>query len=87
MKSTDFTLDAVGEGEDGACRESSSETCTFPSLKQIAGGNSLLAAGSSHRCSDNLEGWHGVGGGREAREGGDMCIPMTGPCGSMQNPT
>ena len=63
------------------------ETCTFPSVKQIAGGNSLLDAGSSHWCSDNLEGWHGVGGGREAREGGDMCIPMTGSCGSMQNPT
>lgn len=25
---------------------------------------------------DNLEGWDGVGGGGEAPEGGDTCIPM-----------
>ena len=25
---------------------------------------------------DNLEGWNGEGGGKEAQEGGDMCIPM-----------
>ena len=24
----------------------------------------------------NLEGWNGVGGGREIQEGGDICIPM-----------
>ena len=29
---------------------------------------------------DNLEGWDGVGGGREAHEGGDMCTPVTDPC-------
>ena len=29
---------------------------------------------------DNLEGWHGLGGGREFQEGGDMCIPMADPC-------
>ena len=29
---------------------------------------------------DNLEGCDGVGGGREALEGGDICIPMTDPC-------
>ena len=27
--------------------------------------------------SDSLEGWDGVGGGKEVRVGGDMCIPMT----------
>ena len=26
--------------------------------------------------SDNLEGWDGVGGEREIREGENMCIPM-----------
>ena len=25
---------------------------------------------------DSLEGWDGEGGGREAQEGGDICIPM-----------
>ena len=25
---------------------------------------------------DNLEGWDGVGGGREVQEGVDICIPM-----------
>ena len=25
---------------------------------------------------DNVEGWDGVGGGREVHEGGDICIPM-----------
>ena len=29
---------------------------------------------------DNLEGWDGVGGGREVQEGGDICIPMTDSC-------
>ena len=32
---------------------------------------------------DNLEGWDGVGGGREVREGGDMCIPMADSCWYM----
>ena len=26
---------------------------------------------------DNLEGWDGVGDGKEVQEGGDICIPMT----------
>ena len=25
---------------------------------------------------DSLEGWDGVGGGKEVQEGGDTCIPM-----------
>ena len=29
---------------------------------------------------DDLEGWHGVGGGREVRDGGDTCIPMADSC-------
>jgi len=28
---------------------------------------------------DNLEGWGGVGSGREAKEGGDICIPYDQP--------
>ena len=29
---------------------------------------------------DNLEGWDGEGGGREARKGGYMGVPMTDSC-------
>ena len=33
---------------------------------------------------DNLEGWDGVGGGRESQEGGDICIPMADSCRCME---
>ena len=33
--------------------------------------------------SDNLEAWEGVGSGKEAQEGGDICVPMTDPCWCM----
>ena len=29
---------------------------------------------------DNLEGWNGVGGGREVQDGGDMYISMADSC-------
>ena len=32
---------------------------------------------------DNLEGWDGVGGGREVQEEGDICIPMADSCQYM----
>ena len=48
--------------------ESSMETYTVPYVKQIASGNLLNDSGSSHL--GDLEGW----GGREAQEGGDICI-------------
>ena len=28
----------------------------------------------------NLEGWDGVGNGREVQKGGDICIPMADSC-------
>ena len=28
----------------------------------------------------NLEGWNGVGDGREVQKGGDICIPMANSC-------
>ena len=41
-------------------------------VKQIASGNLLFASGSSNWCpmTDNLEGWDGVGGGREVQKEG-----------------
>ena len=32
---------------------------------------------------DNLEGWDGVGDGREVQEGGDIYIPMADSCCCM----
>ena len=29
---------------------------------------------------DDLEGWGGMGGGREGQEGGDICIHMADSC-------
>ena len=47
---------------------------------QIASENLLFDAGSSNPVlCDNLEGWHGVGGGREIQERG-TCIPMAASC-------
>ena len=31
----------------------------------------------------NLEGWDGVGGGREVQEGGDIGMPMAESCGCL----
>ena len=35
------------------------------------------------RLCDNLEVWDGVGGGREAQEGGDICILIADTCRCM----
>ena len=32
---------------------------------------------------DNVEGWNGVGGGKEVWEGGEKCIPMADSCWRM----
>ena len=51
------------------------ETHTLPYVEQIARGNLLYDAENPKRMlCDNLEGWDGVGGGREVQEGGDICI-------------
>ena len=68
-------VDTMGEAEGGTVGESSVETRTLPYVKQIARGDSLYDAGSSDLVfCDNLEGWDGVGAGREGQEGEDMCI-------------
>ena len=40
----------------------------------------LHPAGSADNLCDNLEGWNGVGVGREIQERGDMCIPVADSC-------
>ena len=70
-------MDTMGEGEGGTNRESSVETYTLPFVKYKSGGNLLYDVGSSDPLlCDNLEGWDGVGGGREVQKGGDICIPI-----------
>ena len=50
-------------------------------MKYIASGNLLHDAGSLDLVlCDNLEGWDGIGDGREVQEGGDRCIPMADSC-------
>ena len=36
--------------------------------------------GKKSRLYNNLEGWDGVGGGREVQEGGDIGIPVADTC-------
>ena len=45
------------------------------SLKSI-----IITQGTQPGLCDNLEGRDGVGGGRKAQEGGDICIPEFDPC-------
>ena len=45
------------------------------SLKSI-----IITQGTQPGLCDNLEGRDGVGGGRKAQEGGDICIPEVDPC-------
>ena len=68
--------DTVGKGELGwTGRHMEARTLTY--MKQTAGGICSLAEGAQlgvlcpPRC---------VGGGREAREGGDMCMPLADSC-------
>ena len=49
--------------------------CTIDSQWEFA-----LTQGAQLVLCDNLEGWDGVGEGREVQEGGDMCIPMADSC-------
>ena len=73
-------MDTRREGDGGTNGESSMETHTLTYATQIASGNVPCDAGSSDQCCDNPGGWDGLGGGREAQEGGAMCIPMTDSC-------
>ena len=67
----------AGEGESGMNGESSTETYTLTRVKQTANGKVLYNTWSSNPVlCDNLEGWDGVGGRREAQQGADICKLM-----------
>ena len=64
-------MDTVGEGVGETNGESSIETHTLPYIKRIASGNLLSDTGSSNLVlCDNLDGWDGVGAGKEVQEEG-----------------
>ena len=68
-------------GRRGWETESSIETSTTTICKTDRHGNSLCDTGSSNPVlRESLEGWDGVGHGREVQEGGDICIPMADSC-------
>ena len=63
----------MGEGESGTNRESSIDIYTRPCVKQIAGEKLLYNIGSPVSCSVMTRGGD-MERGREAQEGGDVCI-------------
>ena len=67
----------MGRGEERMrCMERVTWKLTLPYVKQITNGNLLYGSGNSNGLCINLEGWDGEGDGREAQEGGDICVPM-----------
>ena len=74
-------MNTVGGGVGGTNGESNNKTHTYPYVKPVARGNLLYDAGNSNLVlCDNLDGWDGVGAGKEIQEGGDICIPMDDSC-------
>lgn len=63
----------VGEG-----RESRPAIHPPPCVKWTAGGHPLYSTGAQLALRGDLEDWAGVGGGREAPEGGGMCKYIAG---------
>ena len=62
-------MDTVEEGVGGTNGESIIETHTLPYIKQTGSGTLLSDTGSSNLVlCDNLDGWDGVGAGKEVQE-------------------
>ena len=71
----------MGEGEAETGWRNNVETYTSLLAKWINSGDLLHDAGSSNLVlCYTLEGWDGVGGGREFQEGKDICISMVDLC-------
>ena len=51
-------------------------TCKIDSQQEFA----LCLRKPKQGLCINLEGWGGVGDGREIQKGGDLCIPMADSC-------
>ena len=66
-------FNSVGEGENGMIWENSIETCILPYVKQMTCPSLMHEAGHPKPVLwDNLEGWHGEGGGSGFQDGGHM---------------
>ena len=46
----------------------------------IVSGDLRVTQGAQPSALLNLEGWDGVGDGREVQEGGEICIPVANSC-------
>ena len=69
-------MDTAGKEEGGANWEGSTGTYTSPYIEWRASGNLLYDAGSSNLALyDNLQGWDGVEGGREAQKE-EICVHL-----------
>ena len=72
----------MGSGEErvGCMEESNMETyitmCKIDSQWEFA----VWLRKLKHGLCINLEGWNGVGDGREVQKGGYVCIPMADSC-------
>ena len=69
-------LDTVGEGECGTNWESSLETYSVMYKIDRQWGLAVWCGKFNPGLCDNLEGWDGVGHGRETQEGRDICLPV-----------
>ena len=67
-----------GAGEEDAWREQLRNTHTNVQSRETMG-MCYMTQGTQTRLCDNLEGLGGLGAGREALEGGDICISMAYP--------
>ena len=66
-----------GEKREGEANgEGGMEASTWPYVKQTGSGDLLYDPENSPWGSVNLEGWERAGGGREVRQGGDVCTPL-----------
>ena len=76
----DRLMDTMGEGEGGTDWESSMETQTLPYVQLDSQWEfTVWCRELKSVLCDNTEGWHGVGGGREA-QGEDICMSMADSC-------
>ena len=73
-------MDTVRGEERVRCMERVTVKLTLPYVKQITNGNLLYISECKQGLCIHQEGWDGEGNGREAKEGGDICIPMPDSC-------
>ena len=76
-----------GQEEGGTDREHSMAICTLPYVEERALGICCVTQGTQPRAMWQPRGVGWGGGGREALEGGDICVPMADSCWYMAETT